>query len=109
MYEDRLIPLFETIGVVAQFRLMLSYSGRNRGFGYIIYVDSVDGYRAISYLNNILASSWCRLQLTVSKNTRCLWLGNLSEKLSVDDAIHLILQKVDPYEVGSLFSSKNFV
>lgn len=101
MYEDNLIPLFETIGVVLQFRLMMNYSGRNRGFGYIIFLDPNDGYRAITHLNNILVSSWCRLQLTVSKNTRRLWLANVSEDLDVDTAIHLILQKVDPQEVCS--------
>lgn len=99
MYEDNLIPLFETIGVVAQFRLMMNYSGRNRGFGYIIFVDPTDAHRAIMHLNNILVSSWCRLRLTISKNTRRLWLGNVNDELDVEDVVDLILDKVDPQEV----------
>lgn len=108
MYEDNLIPLFETIGVVVQFRLMMNYSGRNRGFGYIIFLDPNDGYRAISQLNNILVSSWCRLQLSVSKNTRRLWLGNVNEDFDVDTIIHMILEKIDPQEVRSSTKSTRF-
>lgn len=99
MYEDDLIPLFETVGVVAQFRLMMDHSGRNRGFGYIIFVDPADGYRAITYLNGILVSSWHRLQFTVSRNTRRLSLWNVSDDLDVDGIVDLILEKVDPDEV----------
>lgn len=99
MYEDNLIPLFETIGAVVQFRLMMNHSGRNRGFGYIIYVNPVDAHRAIKYLNNILVSSWCRLQLVISRNTRDLWLGNVSYAMNVNTAINLILDMVDPEEV----------
>ena len=102
MYEDNLIPLFETIGVVMQFRLMMDYSGLNRGFGYIIFADPADGYRAITYLNDILVSSWCRLQLTVSRNTRSLWLGNIGDDLDVGGVVDLILDKVDPNEVYKL-------
>lgn len=101
MYEDNLIPLFETVGVVMQLRLMMNYSGRNRGFGYVIFLEPKDGYRAIANLNNILVSSWCRLQLCVSKNTRSLWLANVSEDLDADGVVELILSKVDPLKVGS--------
>lgn len=99
MYEDNLIPLFETVGIVLQFRLMMNYSGRNRGFGYIIYLDQNDGHRAILNLDNILVSSWCRLQLCISRNLRRLWLDNVCDELDVNAVIGLILDKVDPVEV----------
>ncbi|XP_037033757.1 dead end protein homolog 1-like [Bradysia coprophila] len=100
MYEDNLIPLFETIGIVLQFRLMMNYSGRNRGFGYIIYLNQNDGYRAITFLNNILVSSWCRLQLSISRNLRRLWLDNVSGEMDVNTVISLILEKIDPMEIS---------
>lgn len=100
MYEDNLIPLFETVGIVLQFRLMMNYSGRNRGFGYIIYLDQNDGYRAILNLDNILVSSWCRLQLCISRNLRRLWLDNVCDELDVNAVIGLILEKVDPVEIS---------
>ncbi|KAJ6646664.1 putative RNA-binding protein 46 [Pseudolycoriella hygida] len=106
MYEDNLIPLFETIGVVAQFRLMMDYSGQNRGFGFLIYVRREDAQRAITYLDNILVSSWCRLQLCISKNNRRLWLGKINDDLDVDTAIQMILEKVNPLEI--ILSKRNF-
>lgn len=99
MFEDDLIPLFDTIGVIMQFRLMMKYSGNNRGFGYIIYVCPNDGYRAIQYLNDVLLNSWCRLKLIVSSNIRHICLTNVSDNFEVDDVIKLILEKVDPEEV----------
>ncbi|KAG4075879.1 hypothetical protein HA402_003705 [Bradysia odoriphaga] len=99
MYEDNLIPLFETVGNVLQFRLMMNHSGRNRGFGYIIYLNQNDAQRAIANLNNILVSTWCRLQLCISKNTRTLWLDNVMDGLDASDVVNLILDKVDPEEI----------
>lgn len=99
MYEDNLIPLFETIGIVMQFRLMMTYAGRNRGFGYVIYLDPNDSYRALATLNNVLVSTWCQLQLCLSKNTRCLWLTRVDEHMNDEDVVNLILTKVKPLEV----------
>lgn len=108
MYEDNLIPLFEIVGVVAQLRLMMNYSGRNRGFGYVIFADPNDGHRAIASLNNILCSSWCRLQLCISRNTRCLWLADVSEEVTVNAAINMMIEKVDPQEVRTLLPHFQF-
>lgn len=88
---------------MAQFRLMMDHNGQNRGFGYIIFAYPDDGYRAITYLDGILVSSFLRLQLTVSRNTRCLSLWNVSNDLDVGSVVNLILEKVDPDEVTCTF------
>lgn len=99
MYEDNIIPLFETIGVVAQLRLMMTHSGRNRGFGYLTFVDANDAHRAINHLNGVLLSSRCHLQLSISNNRRLLWLDNVADELDVNTIIHMCVAKVDPETV----------
>lgn len=99
MDEETLIPLFESIGVVVQFRLMMHHSGLNRGIGYVTYADPIDGDRAIFRLNDFMVSSEHQLQLFVSKNVRRLWLGYVNVELDKDSVIDLIYEKVDPDEV----------
>ncbi|KFV65722.1 Dead end protein 1, partial [Dryobates pubescens] len=37
MYEHELIPLFQSVGTLYEFRLMMTFSGLNRGFAYARY------------------------------------------------------------------------
>uniref|UniRef100_A0A669QGC4 DND microRNA-mediated repression inhibitor 1 n=1 Tax=Phasianus colchicus TaxID=9054 RepID=A0A669QGC4_PHACC len=52
LYEDTLIPLFQSVGRLYEFRLMLTFSGLNRGFAYAKYSDQHSAGKAIAALNN---------------------------------------------------------
>uniref|UniRef100_G1MQC8 RRM domain-containing protein n=1 Tax=Meleagris gallopavo TaxID=9103 RepID=G1MQC8_MELGA len=52
LYEDTLIPLFQSVGQLYEFRLMLTFSGLNRGFAYAKYSDQRSAGKAIAALNN---------------------------------------------------------
>lgn len=39
MYEDELVPLFETAGTIYEFRLMMEFSGDNRGYAFVMYTN----------------------------------------------------------------------
>lgn len=39
MYEDELVPLFERAGRIYEFRLMMEFSGENRGYAFIMYTN----------------------------------------------------------------------
>lgn len=39
MYEDDLVPLFEKAGRIYEFRLMMEFSGENRGYAFVMYTD----------------------------------------------------------------------
>lgn len=52
LYEDTLIPLFQSVGQLYEFRLMLTFSGLNRGFAYAKYSDQHGAGKAIAALNN---------------------------------------------------------
>ncbi|XP_066480580.1 dead end protein homolog 1 [Tiliqua scincoides] len=52
IYEDKLIPLFQTAGTLYEFRLMMTFSGLNRGFAYAKYTNRHSAQKAIAMLNN---------------------------------------------------------
>ncbi|NXS56074.1 DND1 protein, partial [Brachypteracias leptosomus] len=52
VYEDVLIPLFQSVGRLYEFRLMMTFSGLNRGFAYAKYGDRRGAREAIAALHN---------------------------------------------------------
>ncbi|XP_061442750.1 dead end protein homolog 1 isoform X2 [Rhineura floridana] len=52
IYEDKLIPLFQSVGRLYEFRLMMTFSGLNRGFAYARYTSRHNAQEAIATLNN---------------------------------------------------------
>ncbi|XP_069055499.1 dead end protein homolog 1 isoform X1 [Pleurodeles waltl] len=51
IYEDKLIPLFQSVGKLYEFRLMMTFSGLNRGFAYARYTSRRNAQSAIATLN----------------------------------------------------------
>ncbi|XP_068181205.1 dead end protein 1 [Antennarius striatus] len=66
-YEDRLIPLFSSAGVLWEFRLMMNFSGQNRGFAYAKYGTPAVAAGAVRQLHgHMLEPGQC---LTVRRST----------------------------------------
>nr|XP_056718269.1 dead end protein homolog 1 [Euleptes europaea] len=51
IYEDKLIPLFQSVAKLYEFRLMMTFSGLNRGFAYAKYANRRSAQEAIAALN----------------------------------------------------------
>lgn len=39
MFEDELVPLFERAGTLYELRLMMEFSGENRGYAFVMYTS----------------------------------------------------------------------
>ncbi|XP_029439806.1 dead end protein homolog 1 isoform X2 [Rhinatrema bivittatum] len=61
IYEDRLIPLFQSVGKLYEFRLMMTFSGLNRGFAYAKYTNRRSALAAIRALNNFELQKDCHI------------------------------------------------
>ncbi|XP_062986063.1 dead end protein homolog 1 [Elgaria multicarinata webbii] len=61
IYEDKLIPLFQSIGRLFEFRLMMTFSGLNRGFAYAKYMNRRSAQEAIAALNNFEVQAGCHI------------------------------------------------
>ena len=45
MYEDELVPVFERAGHIYLFRLMMEFSGENRGYAFVMYTNRLETQR----------------------------------------------------------------
>lgn len=52
IYEDELVPVFQNVGRIYEFRLMMDFSGSNRGFAFCTYCQKEEAKQAVKQLNN---------------------------------------------------------
>ncbi|NWS77619.1 DND1 protein, partial [Crotophaga sulcirostris] len=67
VYENVLIPLFQRVGKLYEFRLMMTFSGLNRGFAYAKYSTRRSARDAIAAFNNFRLREGCAI--VVCKST----------------------------------------
>ncbi|NWR43056.1 DND1 protein, partial [Regulus satrapa] len=82
VYENTLIPLFESVGKLYEFRLMMTFSGLNRGFAYAWYASPQDARRAIATLHGFQLRSGCAIVVCWSTRKRELVLSGLAASVS---------------------------
>ncbi|KAA0709675.1 Dead end protein 1 [Triplophysa tibetana] len=98
VYEDRLIPLFQSIGSLFEFRLMMNFSGQNRGFAYAKYCDQATALTAVMTLNQYRLAEGARLTVRRSTEKRQLRLGDLPANVSEPEllmALRMFSEGVD--------------
>ncbi|XP_033638980.1 APOBEC1 complementation factor-like isoform X2 [Asterias rubens] len=52
LFEDELVPVFMKIGKIFELRLMMDFSGNNRGYAFVMFTNKEDGKKAVKQLNN---------------------------------------------------------
>ncbi|XP_043918761.1 RNA-binding protein 47 isoform X4 [Protopterus annectens] len=52
VYEDELVPVFESVGRIYEMRLMMDFDGKNRGYAFVMYTHKHEAKRAVRELNN---------------------------------------------------------
>lgn len=98
MYEDQLIPLFQSIAPLYEFRLMMNFSGQNRGFAYAKYGDTASAAAAIRALNMYPLRSGVRLTVKRSTEKRQLILGDLPPTVGRSMLLTVVRQITDGVE-----------
>ncbi|NXM51985.1 DND1 protein, partial [Illadopsis cleaveri] len=82
IYENTLIPLFQSVGTLYEFRLMMTFSGFNRGFAYARYASLQDAQRAIATFHRFQLRQGCALLVCWSTQKHELVLSSLPALLS---------------------------
>ncbi|NWY70698.1 DND1 protein, partial [Erithacus rubecula] len=108
IYENTLIPLFQSVGRLYEFRLMLTFSGLNRGFAYARYGSPQDARRAIAALHRfplrpgraiVVCWSTQKRQLVLSGLGVSVRQQELEAKLQVlTEGIHSVTLHNSPYQ-----------
>ncbi|CAL1613809.1 unnamed protein product [Knipowitschia caucasica] len=101
-YEDLLIPLFSSVGPLWEFRLMMNFSGQNRGFAYAKYGSAAVASEAIRTLNgHMLEPGYC-LSVRRSTEKRQLCIGGLPLVTQQEQLLQVLRKLVEGVERVSL-------
>ncbi|CAL8326254.1 unnamed protein product [Lota lota] len=77
MYEDELVPVFERAGYIYTFRLMMEFSGENRGYAFVMYTNREMAQKAIHMLDNYEIRPGKYIGVCVSLDNCRLFVGSL--------------------------------
>ncbi|XP_061404235.1 dead end protein 1-like, partial [Lethenteron reissneri] len=77
LYEDELVPALEAVGKIYQLRLMMAFSGENRGLAFVTYAMRSHAKDAVKKLNNLEIRPGHRIGVKVSMHFRRLFIGGL--------------------------------
>ncbi|KAM8732895.1 dead end protein 1 isoform 2-T2 [Acanthopagrus schlegelii] len=101
-YEDLLIPLFSSVGPLWEFRLMMNFSGQNRGFAYAKYGSSAEATSAIRLLHGHLMEPGFLLSVRRSVEKRHLCIGDLPAVTRQEDLLQVLRVLTEGVERVSL-------
>ncbi|NXT12787.1 DND1 protein, partial [Prunella fulvescens] len=93
VYEDTLIPLFQRAGRLYEFRLMMTFSGLNRGFAYARYASRHDAQSAIAAFHRFPLRRGCAIVVCWSTQKRELVLSGLGASVRGQE-LQAALQRV---------------
>uniref|UniRef100_A0AAQ4Q447 RRM domain-containing protein n=1 Tax=Gasterosteus aculeatus aculeatus TaxID=481459 RepID=A0AAQ4Q447_GASAC len=101
-YEDLLIPLFSSVGPLWEFRLMMNFSGQNRGFAYCKYGSPDVANEAIRLLHGYTIEPTFRLNVRRSTEKRHLCIGDLPATTKQEALLKVLHVLADGVERVSL-------
>ncbi|XP_018549906.2 LOW QUALITY PROTEIN: dead end protein 1 [Lates calcarifer] len=101
-YEDLLIPLFRSVGPLWEFRLMMNFSGQNRGFAYAKYSSSSVAANAVRLLHGHMLEPGFHLSVRRSTEKRHLCIGDLPATTEQEDLLKVLRVLAEGVEGVSL-------
>ncbi|XP_070532807.1 RNA-binding protein 47-like isoform X12 [Ptychodera flava] len=93
LFEDELVPVFQSLGEIYEMRLMMDFSGNNRGYAFVMYTNKEDAKKAIKQLNNYEIRKGRYLGVCASVDNCRLFVGGIPKNKKRDEILHE-MQKV---------------
>ncbi|XP_058629401.1 RNA-binding protein 47 isoform X3 [Onychostoma macrolepis] len=98
VYEDELVPVFETVGRIYEMRLMMDFDGKNRGYAFVMYTQKHEAKRAVRELNNFEIRPGRLLGVCSSVDNCRLFIGGIPKTKKREE----ILEEVSKVTEGVL-------
>ncbi|KAM9827379.1 putative RNA-binding protein 46 [Neosynchiropus ocellatus] len=95
MYEDELVPLFERAGRIYEFRLMMQFSGENRGYGFVMYTDREAAQRAIGMFDNYEVRPGKCIGVCLSLDNCRLFIGSIPKEKTKEEILEEMKKVTD--------------
>ena len=86
-YEDELVPVFEKIGKIYELRLMMDFSGSNRGYCFVMFTSKSDAKRATKELNNFEIRKGRFLGVCLSVDNCRLFVGGIPKNKTKEEIL----------------------
>lgn len=104
VYEDELVPIFETVGKIYEVRLMMDFDGRNRGYAFVVYTQKKDAQACIKKLNNYEIRRGKMLGVCSSVDNCRLFVGGIPKKVKKQEILEEI-SKVKRNNISTISST----
>ncbi|XP_033869163.1 RNA-binding protein 47-like isoform X3 [Acipenser ruthenus] len=98
VYEDELVPAFETVGRIYEMRLMMDFDGKNRGYAFVMYTKKHEAKRAVRELNNYEIRPGRLLGVCCSVDNCRLFIGGIPKMRKREE----ILEEISKVTEGVL-------
>ena len=85
MYEWELVPLFEKVGRIYEMRLMMDFSGSNRGYLFVRFFTRDEAKRAHKELNNLEVRPGKIIGVLPSVDNRKLWISGIPKNRTAEE------------------------
>uniref|UniRef100_A0A3Q2YY00 RNA binding motif protein 46 n=1 Tax=Hippocampus comes TaxID=109280 RepID=A0A3Q2YY00_HIPCM len=107
LYEDELVPLFETAGTIYELRLMMEFTGDNRGYAFVMYTKREEALIAIQMLNKYEVRPGKFLGVCATLNNCRLFLGCIPKDKSKEEIMEEIKKVTDGLRDVTVCSSSS--
>lgn len=94
-FEDEIVPLLERVGLLYEFRLMMEYSGYNRGYGFAMFTSSEDAKKAVHQLNNYEIRKGKTIGVCRSVDNCRLFIGGIPKQKKKEEILEEMRKVTD--------------
>jgi len=105
MFEWELVPIFEMCGFIYELRLMMDFSGSNRGYLFVRYSKCEEASRALKELNNFEIRPGKFIGVIPSVDNRKLWISGLPKNRSAEEIRDEMSKLTDGVTAVSIYYS----
>uniref|UniRef100_A0A8C5PXE7 RNA-binding protein 47 n=1 Tax=Leptobrachium leishanense TaxID=445787 RepID=A0A8C5PXE7_9ANUR len=98
VYEDELVPVFESAGRIYEMRLMMDFDGKNRGYAFVMFTHKHEAKRAVRELNNYEIRPGRLLGVCCSVDNCRLFIGGIPKMKKREE----ILEEISKVTEGVL-------
>ncbi|XP_046960219.1 probable RNA-binding protein 46 [Vanessa cardui] len=94
IFEDELVPLFSRVGKVYEMRLMMDFSGSNRGYAFVTYATRSEAAAAVRQLNGYEIRPRRQIGVVKSVDNCRLFVGNIPKTKTKEEVMEELSKRV---------------
>ncbi|PZC75804.1 hypothetical protein B5X24_HaOG205624 [Helicoverpa armigera] len=94
IFEDELVPVFAKIGKIYEMRLMMDFSGSNRGYAFVTYTNKADASTAVKELNGYEIRPKRHIGVVKSVDNCRLFVGNIPKTKTKEEVLEELSKRV---------------